>query len=182
MYSCDPFHNVLLDSLHCCDLMYRHCIRGIQEYIIVWNYFICIWLNAWYCVGRFEWCITFALDNGLCMKTQAIWTINYLGHWWIFEYVLTLLMQLQWFNNLRSQNYTQRLLYCCGLVQVLISFRVISPIPGNRHIATLHDDVIKWKHFRVTCHLCGEFTGHRWIPRTKASNAELWSFLWSKPE
>ena len=23
--------------------------------------------------------------------------------------------------------------------------------------------------FRVTGHLCGEFTGHRWIPRTKAS-------------
>ena len=33
--------------------------------------------------------------------------------------------------------------------------------------------------FRVTGHLCGEFTGPRWIPRTKASNAELWCFLWS---
>ena len=32
---------------------------------------------------------------------------------------------------------------------------------------------------RVTGHLCGEFTGHRWIPRTKASDAELWCFLWS---
>ena len=35
--------------------------------------------------------------------------------------------------------------------------------------------------FRVTGHLCGEFTGHRWIPRTKASDAELWCFLWSAP-
>ena len=26
--------------------------------------------------------------------------------------------------------------------------------------------------FRVTDHLCGEFTGHRWIPRTKASEAK----------
>ena len=33
--------------------------------------------------------------------------------------------------------------------------------------------------FRVTGLLCGEFTGHRWIPRTKASDAELWCFLWS---
>ena len=33
--------------------------------------------------------------------------------------------------------------------------------------------------FRVTGHLCEEFPGHRWIPRTKASNAELWCFLWS---
>ena len=30
--------------------------------------------------------------------------------------------------------------------------------------------------FRVTGHLCGEFTGHRWIPRTKASDGELWCF------
>ena len=36
--------------------------------------------------------------------------------------------------------------------------------------------------FRVTGHLCGEFTGHRWIPRTKARDAELWCFLWSAPE
>ena len=32
--------------------------------------------------------------------------------------------------------------------------------------------------FRVTGHLCGQFTGPRWIPRTKASDAELWCFLW----
>ena len=44
-----------------------------------------------------------------------------------------------------------------------------------------HDDVIKWKHFRVTGHLCGEFTGPRWIPRRKASGAELLCFLWSAP-
>ena len=35
---------------------------------------------------------------------------------------------------------------------------------------------------RVTGPLCGEFTGHRWIPRTKASDAELWCSLWSAPE
>ena len=31
---------------------------------------------------------------------------------------------------------------------------------------------------RVTSLLCGEFTGHRRIPHTKASDAELWCFLW----
>ena len=30
-----------------------------------------------------------------------------------------------------------------------------------------HDDVIKWKHF---------------IPLTKASDVELWCFIWSAPE
>ena len=31
--------------------------------------------------------------------------------------------------------------------------------------------------FRVTGHFCGEFTGPRWILRTKASDAELWCFF-----
>ena len=31
--------------------------------------------------------------------------------------------------------------------------------------------------FRVTGALRGEFTGHQWIPRTKASDAELWYFF-----
>ena len=30
------------------------------------------------------------------------------------------------------------------------------------------------KIFRVTGPLCGEFTGQRWIPPTKANDAELW--------
>ena len=36
--------------------------------------------------------------------------------------------------------------------------------------------------FRVAGPLCREFTGHRRIPHTKASDAELWCFLWSAPE
>ena len=36
--------------------------------------------------------------------------------------------------------------------------------------------------FRVTGPLCGEFTGPRPILRTKASDAELWCFLWSASE
>ena len=31
--------------------------------------------------------------------------------------------------------------------------------------------------FRVTGPLCGEFTGHRWIPNTETSDAELWCFF-----
>ena len=36
--------------------------------------------------------------------------------------------------------------------------------------------------FHVTGPLCGEFTGHRWIPLTNASDAELWCLLLSEPE
>ena len=36
--------------------------------------------------------------------------------------------------------------------------------------------------FHVIGPLWGESTGHRWIPLTKASDVELWYFLWSVPE
>ena len=37
-------------------------------------------------------------------------------------------------------------------------------------------EAVWWLHQMET------FTGHRWIPPTKASDAELWCFLWSAPE
>ena len=51
---------------------------------------------------------------------------------------------------------------------------------GAIHMMTSSNENI----FRVTGHydLYGEFTGERWIPRTEASDAELWCFLWSAPE
>ena len=39
-----------------------------------------------------------------------------------------------------------------------------------RHMMTSSNGNI----FRVTGPSCGEFTGHRWIPLTKSSGAELW--------
>ena len=35
--------------------------------------------------------------------------------------------------------------------------------------------------FRVTGPLWGEFTGHWWIPHTKASDAERWCFFYLRP-
>ena len=34
-----------------------------------------------------------------------------------------------------------------------------------------------WNIFRVTGHLCEEFTSDQWIPHTKARDAELWCFF-----
>ena len=43
--------------------------------------------------------------------------------------------------------------------------------PSLSNIELVHP---RWRHiFRVTDHLCGEFTGHRWIPHTKASDASF---------
>ena len=72
---------------------------------------------------------------------------------------------------------------------------VVTPAPGRPHVGPMNLAIwggtkIDWQIiiiiimtssngniFRVTGHLCGEFTGPRWIPRTKASDAELWYFF-----
>ena len=55
----------------------------------------------------------------------------------------------------------------------------ITIISRHGYASRIHDDVIKWKHVHLTGPLWGESTAHRWIPLTKASNADLWCFLWS---
>ena len=51
----------------------------------------------------------------------------------------------------------------------------VRQVPNTLYMMTSSNGNI----FRVIGHLCGKFTGPRWIPRTKASDAELWCFLWS---
>ena len=46
----------------------------------------------------------------------------------------------------------------------------------------VHDDVIKWKHFPRNWPFVRGIHRSRWIPHTKASDAELWCFLWCAPE
>ena len=61
-------------------------------------------------------------------------------------------------------------------------FAKLSFKPGNVRVITFHRNMMASSNgniSRVTGHLCGEFTGHRWIPRTMASYAELWYSLWS---
>ena len=49
----------------------------------------------------------------------------------------------------------------------------------------IHDDVIKWKHFRVTGPLCGEFTVHRcaiWYMRLKHRlSKQSWGWWFETP-
>ena len=47
---------------------------------------------------------------------------------------------------------------------------------------SFYDDVIKWKPFPRYWPFVRGIHRSRWIPRTKASDAELWCFLWSTSE
>ena len=69
----------------------------------------------------------------------------------------------------------------CSFISMLKSQLVcVSAIVPRREIFMMTSS--NGNIFRVTSHLCRESTGHRWIPRPKASDAGLWCFLWSAPE
>ena len=53
------------------------------------------------------------------------------------------------------------------------SFNTLRPEQNGPH----HDDVIKWNHFPRYWPFVRGLHRSRWIPRTKASDAELWCFL-----
>ena len=72
----------------------------------------------------------------------------------------------------------------CGPIYGITYLRIVIPELLSVSIAVA-DVMITSSNgniFRITGHLCGKFTGHQWIPCTKASDAELWCFLWSAPD
>ena len=50
------------------------------------------------------------------------------------------------------------------------------------HLCNTHDDVMKWKYFPRYWPYVRGIHRSRWFPRTKASDAGLWCFIWSAPE
>ena len=62
--------------------------------------------------------------------------------------------------------------------QTLRRCPITSPAESKEYMMASSNGYI----FLVTDPLWGESTCHRWIPLTKASNAELWYVLWSAPE
>ena len=89
-----------------------------------------------------------------------------------------------WFRFLIQKTFIEQI-YGADIVvtkQLICIHRLwntIIYIFGDLHV---HDDVIEWNNFRVIGSLCAEFTSDRWIPLTKASDAELWCFLWAAPQ
>ena len=67
--------------------------------------------------------------------------------------------------------------FCLGLDVLTTTKRRISKLCLQFIMTSSNGNI-----FGVTGSLCGEFTGDRWIPLTKASDAEIWCFLWSAPE
>ena len=80
----------------------------------------------------------------------------------------------RWIYVVRMLPRSLSLNWCKAHCHILVSQKSVSDDSWWRH---------QMETFSVLLAiLCRKFTGHRWIPHTKASDAELWCFLWSVPE
>ena len=115
----------------------------------------------------------------LSALAKSMWSNNssQLFHWKSSIYTSILTFSLRhplcfWFYATRFMSHFNDILPRHLLWNVFRS----SSIP----FIAYHDDVIKWKHFpRYWPFVLGI---PRWIPGTKASDAEIWYFLWTASE
>ena len=114
---------------------------------------------------------------------HSVWIRVWTPHnvWMRCEHLSTKLNRIKGYSQ---QCSTFPLTSGACVVIILISFRLspsaLSQLHINIPLAMMTPS--NGNIFRVTGHLCGKFTGHRWISHTKASDAELWCLLWSAPE
>ena len=97
-----------------------------------------------------------------CIKTGLVLL-------WICRCCVNEIKKDTWQKALTEKHYHHRANIQMNVpMALLLTYRMMTSSNGNV--------------FRVTGHLCEEFTGPRWIPRTKVSDAGLWCFLWSASE
>ena len=111
--------------------------------------------------------------NHLSLWLQALHLIKD----WNGVFLITKCVLWRWFVMKCLEVIYERSYFTCAHIASDI-FYISSLIYKQHHMMT------SWNgnSFRVTESLWVEFTGHRWIPLTKASDAELWCFLGSAPE
>ena len=130
----------------------------------------------------------------ICKLVLKYWTLFKHTHWIRSKHLKTL--RLWWNSRFVADNIWHRLfvnrngrtsfpffidMLNNGLLVTRFTYSVLElnkPCMDKFSMTTSSNGNI----FRVTGHLCGEFTGPRWIPHIKTSDAELWCFLWSAPE
>ena len=115
----------------------------------------------------------------ICGLEPHLLTLQVLArHAYIYIYIYIYIGHQQAQSLMKLKNLYAQVFLISNITYLgaMKSFKMADEI--SRNMVTSSNENI----FCVTDPLCGEFTGHRWIPLTKAGDAGLWCFLWSAPE
>ena len=109
---------------------------------------------------------------------DVIMCISQLGHWFGQWYCRTNLSPKHHTKTKYERNLWRKSIWrCLSSIKFQLLVRSQDAKDSYTMMTSSNGNI-----FRVTGPLCGEFTGHRWIPLKKANDAALWCFLWSASE
>ena len=114
--------------------------------------------------------------------TLSAQSSHYINQYWSSLLTHVCVTQRQWFKSVRPNG---KIAMAIVLLHWYAKFAHATAFIATGYVEGFQNDMVTSSNgniFRVTGHLCGEFTGQRWIPSTRASDAELRYFLWSAPE
>ena len=142
------------------------CVEIIAIMSQIAQMWLCISISEYLTLLRRLWCPT--CDKYCCFVWLFYWQL------WI-GWCYSNLFYLGQLIRICATNipFTCFIVYCARSLIVFYKYITYVILNFGHNMMTSSNGNI----FRVTGHLCGEFTGHRWIPHTKASDAELWCFL-----
>ena len=121
------------------------------------------------CFAYFMGCIEF-------VRTTLAKLVRILN--WIQALVLcrsTLFISVSFCFGLMNSNHGVNVIFFTNILQGYFTGTGAIYYPSS-------SDVIKWKHFPRNWPFVRGIHRSRWIPHTKASDAELWCLLWSASE
>ena len=149
-------------------------------------------LNNWR-VGQWQLSWSIAQSWNHCKFRCLVWLVckrnNYIL-WWCTSSFLLRLKKIQWYTIVQELWLVFALVGVCSIMVPDYWCRFSSTMNNVGTYIHTQQNKAQQNHvhlimtssngniFRVTGPLCG----HRWIPRTKASDAELWCFLWFASE
>ena len=118
------------------------------------------------------------ISNSAAMKTNMVSRI--VSRYYVHIQCDTIMTRSIFFKILKHNRHriahpwVRNMGYFFGSTTGMYSVIILDCVIEARMVTSSNGNI-----FRVTDLLCGEFTGHRWIPLTKASDAEFWCFHWS---
>ena len=187
---------MFVDNLQMC----KHQIAKYWHtylHVSVWSdpnsaYFCGVWLHCNKCHVQKPRAVKIISTGSKCFTfvvIKEIWTSEYAQCQWLihttrFSLIYTCVLNQYW-KHIMYRHYIYfisvklivSIIHAISTRLILMTHICIIIGSDNGMMTSSNGNIL-----RVTGHLCGEFTGPRWIPLTKARDAELWCLPWSAPE
>ena len=146
-------------------------------------YLICVWINDW--INNREagdlrrYCAHYDV---IVMIIIILFCCSYIVSFHALHSSIENECRFLCIVNILNFNFTNKNAHIFSVVsQALVMWQLLFRCHWRRHERYGMMTSSNGNIFCVTGLLCGYFTRDRWIPRAKASDAELWCFPWSAP-